>query len=120
MLSAGTYTTTGARSGALAQSFFIHGHGASVTGGSSDFATLETNVPTTIKDLSLRNSDTQGLALGALATSTLVRAKLAGYTGLGTSAPTTANDLEIEIEASNIGITCTGASSSIADGFTEE
>ena len=92
---------------APASGVWIHGHGAQVSGGTTDVATFRFNVPATIRDLEITNPNVEGFALHTNAATTIDRVKLTGEKGLATTAALNARDFEVA--TTNIGIVNSGA-----------
>lgn len=99
----GDYSEGATIGGTAATTISLHGHGATVTGGSSDFAAIQNQVPTNILDLTIVNPEAiQATSLRASAALSLWRVRLRGTTGLSVEAPVTAEDLDIT--ATEVGI----------------
>ncbi len=102
----GQYTTAGAVSNSPATKVSIHGHGASVSGGSADFPALRTRIPTAVEDLDLICPTADGRALAVESATRLERVMVRAFRPIETSAQVTADD--VEIEAGEVGIRSSG------------
>lgn len=85
---------------------WIHGHGASVTAGTTDVASFVISVPTTMRDLSVTNPNVEGLALNISAATSLERVKVTAEKGILSNAALTARD--IEVATTNLGVLNSG------------
>ena len=111
VFAAGSYTLPGSpiylsSQSTTASRLFLHGGGATLTGGSDD-GFIGLLLPTLIRDLEIVNADLEnGLALNVLSVSRLERVGLRGNTGLRVQSQVIATDLSIR--ARTLGIVSTG------------
>lgn len=96
MYATGSFTTVGALNTVQGpQRIVVHGNGATLSGGSADYVTIDTAHPLTIRDLQVINPVAYGTALRSSDTLLLERVRVTGHNGLAAGGQVTAKDLDV-------------------------
>jgi hypothetical protein len=85
----------------------IHGHGATMTAGNSDAASLRVTVPTKIRNLTLINADSTGYGLNLQAATELANVTVKAPNAIGAFAPLVASNIEAQATSTGLNTSST-------------